>query len=208
MKALPSDHQNLFETQKSSSWMKKIRKLATRLIKNEDGIGAVEFALLVPVLLALYVGAVELSVAMTVDKKVSKASAITTDIISQLEDVDKATLTEMVGIAQSIVAPYDASLLGMQVVGIDIDSAGDATISWSWDDTNGSPLNAGDEIIIPSAFAIPDTFLLKTIVDLDYNLILLSPKQTGVEWQESAIKLEKEYYLHQREAKDVTCSDC
>lgn len=208
MKALPSDHQDLFETPKTKSWKKKIQKLVTRLIKNEDGLGAVEFALLVPVLLALYVGAVELSVAMTVDKKVSKASAIATDIISQFENVDKTTLTEMVGIAQSIVAPYDSSTLGMQVVGINIDAAGTSTVAWSWNQANGRPFNAGDDIAIPAAFAIPDTFLLRTIVNLDYDLLVLSPKKAGVEWKESAITLGKEYFLHQREAKTIACSNC
>lgn len=208
MKALPSDHRDLFEAQKKSSWTKKIQKLVTRLIKNEEGIGAVEFALLVPVLLALYIGAVELSVVMTIDKKVSKASAIATDILSQHENVDKATLHEMVGIAQSIVAPYDASSLGMQVIGININSAGKPTIAWSWNETDARPFPAGEEIVIPAAFIIADTFLLKTTVDLDYNLLLISPKQAGIDWKDSSITLNKEYYLHQREAKDIACSDC
>lgn len=208
MKALPSDHQNLFETQENPNWTKKIRNLVKRLIRNEDGLGAVEFALLVPVLLALYVGAVELSTAMTIDKKVSKASAVATDIISQLETVDQTTLQEMVGIAQAIVAPYDSSSLGMQVVGIEVDSAGTPTIAWSWNETNGTPFTAGDDIIIPTAFAIPDTFLLQTTVNLGHNLLLLSPNQANAEWSESTISLSKLYYLHQREAKTITCSDC
>lgn len=202
------NHQDPFEVQKTSGWAKKTRKLVTRLMKNEDGIGAVEFALLVPVLLALYIGAVELSVAMTIDKKVSKATAIATDIISQLETVDENTLSKMVGVAQSIVAPYEASSLGMQVIGISVDGGGTSRVSWSWDETNGRPIKAGDEITIPAAFAIPDTFLLKTVVELDHNLLLLSPKQADVSWDESTIKLGKEYYLHQREAKTITCSDC
>lgn len=208
MKALPSDHQDLFETRRNPNWTKKIRNLVKRLIRNEDGLGAVEFALLVPVLLALYVGAVELSTAMTIDKKVSKASAVATDIISQLETVDQTTLQEMVGIAQAIVAPYDSSSLGMQVVGIEVDSAGTPTIAWSWNETNGTPFTAGDEIIIPTAFAIPDTFLLQTTVNLGHNLLLLSPNQANAEWSESTISLSKLYYLHQREAKTITCDDC
>ncbi|MEW7007334.1 TadE/TadG family type IV pilus assembly protein [Lentilitoribacter sp. EG35] len=208
MKALPSDHKDLFEEQKTSNWKNKIQKLVKRLIRNEDAIGAVEFALLVPVLLLLYVGAVELSVAMTIDKKVSKASAITTDILSQGKTTDKAGLKEMVGVAQSIVAPYDASTLGMQVIGINIDSTGKPTISWSWNGTNAAPFPVGEEIVIPKAYEIPDTFLLKTTVDLDYNLLLLAPKKAGVNWDSKAITLSKEYYLHQREAEIITCSDC
>lgn len=208
MKVLPSDHRDLFEVQKTSTWAKKTQKLLRRLIKNEEGIGAVEFALLVPVLLVLYVGAVELSTAMTIDKKVSKASAISTDILSQHENVDKSRLTEMVGIARSIIAPYNSSSLGMQVIGINIDAAGKSTIAWSWNDANQRPFTPGEDIEIPDAYLIANTFLLKTTVDLDYDLLLLSPEQAGVEWDKSTIRLAKDYYLHQREAKDIACSNC
>ena len=208
MKTLPPDHQGIFETRKTSNWAKKIQKYGMRLINNEDGIGAVEFALLAPVLLLVYVGTVELSTALTVDKRITKASAITTDIIANLESVDKASLREMVGVAQSIVAPYDASTLRFQVVGINVNSSGVATIAWSWNSAAVVPLVVGALITIPPAYAIPDTFLLRTVVDMDYDLVLLSPKSGGVEYKTKALTLGEDYFLHQREAKNITCSDC
>jgi Flp pilus assembly protein TadG len=188
----------------------KLRKSFSRLTKSEDGVGAVEFALIVPVLLILYVGALELSVAMSVDKKVAKATSITADLITQGTSTDKTSMQEMLGVAKSILAPFDGTSLEMEVVGIEVDSAGTATIAWSWDETNSRPYVNGDPIEIPTAFEIPDTFLLQTKVDLDYDLLMLVPKGDGQidGVLERTVNLNNVYYLHQREAEPIVCSDC
>ena len=42
---------------------------------NEQGISAVEFALIAPLLIILYLGAIELSLLMEVDRRVTQTSA-------------------------------------------------------------------------------------------------------------------------------------
>lgn len=201
---------NPVENKKSGFFGKKFLNSFSRLTKSEDGVGAVEFALIVPVLLILYVGALELSVAMSVDKKVAKATSITADLITQGTTTDKSTLQEMLGVAQSVVAPFDGTSLNMEVVGIQVDASGVATIAWSWDENNSRPYVNGDPITIPSAFEIPSTFLLQTTVDLDYDLLMLVPEGSGQldSFIKRTVNLSKVYYLHQREADPITCSDC
>lgn len=198
------------ESKKTGFFDRKLFKSFSQLTKSEDGVGAVEFALIAPVLLILYVGALELSVAMSVDKKVAKATSITADLITQGTSTDKTTMQEMLGVAQSILAPFDGTSLEMEVIGIQVDSAGTPTIAWSWDETNSRPYVNGDPIVIPTAYEIPDTFLLQTRVDLDYDLLMLVPKAEGQlnGVLERTVKLHKVYYLHQREAETITCSDC
>lgn len=188
----------------------KITNSLFRLIRSKEGVGAVEFALIVPFLLIMYVGALEISVAMSVDKKIAKATAIATDIITQTTATNQASLTEMLGVAQSVMAPFDADALNMQIVGIRVDAAGDPTVAWSWDEENGRPLTVGIPINIPTAFKIPDTFVVQAILDMDYDLLMLVPKGSGSEggFIKRSINMEKVYYLHQREAEDITCSNC
>lgn len=198
------------EIKKKNNFGTKLKNSLSRLTKSEDGVGAVEFALIVPVLLILYVGALELSVAMSIDKKVAKATSISADLITQGTSTDKTTLQEMLGVAKSVVAPFDSSSLNMQVVGIQVDSSGNSTVAWSWDETNARPLTNGDPITIPTAFEIPDTFLLQTTVDMNYDLLMLVPEgEAGLGgFIERTVNLNKVYYLHQREADTITCSDC
>lgn len=188
----------------------KFAKSLSRLMGSKEGVGAVEFALIVPFLLILYVGALEVSVAMSVDKKVAKATAIATDIITQSTTTDRARLTEMLGVARSVIAPFNADALNMQIVGIKVDAAGDPTVAWSWDEANSRPFKVGIPITIPTAFKIPDTFVVQAILDMDYDLLMLVPKDGGNDggFIKKSINLEKLYYLHQREAEEITCSNC
>lgn len=186
----------------------KIVKPVSQLKNCERGVGAVEFALVIPLLLVMYVGAVEISVAMSIDKKVSQASSVASDIISQMSATDEDTLGQMLGVAQSVIAPFDASSLDLEVVGISIDGSGNATVAWSWDEEDNRPLVVGDPITIPTAYAIPDTFLLRTTLELDHDLLMVTPLKAGAEYTDATITLNKQYYMHQREAEEIVCSDC
>jgi Flp pilus assembly protein TadG len=200
---------------KNSKWRsfkarfeKNITKPVSELINCERGVGAVEFALLVPVLLILYVGSLEISVAMSVNKKVAKASAVATDIISQSTSTDQSILQEMLGVAKSVIAPFNADNLDFEVIGIKIDNSGNATISWSWDEDNNTPFVANTPITIPTAYAIPNTFLLKTTINMDYKFIMALRDTVNDGFVNRTVDMQKVYYLHPREAEDITCSNC
>ena len=51
------------------------RLRARKLSQSEDGISAVEFALIAPLMALIYFGCIELSVMMTLDRKVTGATA-------------------------------------------------------------------------------------------------------------------------------------
>tara|TARA_R110002126_G_scaffold156252_16_gene303589 strand:+ start:502 stop:1131 length:630 start_codon:yes stop_codon:yes gene_type:complete len=187
---------------------RKITKPVSELINCERGVGAVEFALLVPVLLILYVGSLEISVAMSVNKKLTKASAVATDIISQSTSTDQGSLQEMLGVAKSVIAPFDADNLDFEVIGIKIDNSGVSTIAWSWDEDNNTPFVANTPITIPTAYAIPKTFLLKTTINMEYKFIMALRDIVNDGFENRTVDMQKVYYLHQREAEDIICSNC
>ena len=60
------------------------KKRMHMLLGDRSGLGAVEFALLAPVLVVLYMGAVEITVALSVDTRVSRAGNITLDLITKV----------------------------------------------------------------------------------------------------------------------------
>lgn len=57
--------------------------LLRRLVRGREGAGAVEFAILVPLLLVGYIGAYEISVAMSVYNKVGRTSTTISDLLTQ-----------------------------------------------------------------------------------------------------------------------------
>ncbi len=56
---------------------------ARRFGRKIDGIAAVEFALIVPIMLCMFIGTVELSQAITVDRRVTQVASTTADLVAR-----------------------------------------------------------------------------------------------------------------------------
>lgn len=59
-----------------------------RCLENRDGIAAIEFALIAPIMIALYIGLAEISLLVTADRNVSHAASVTGDLATQVESLD------------------------------------------------------------------------------------------------------------------------
>ena len=62
---------------------------------NQDGVSAVEFALIAPILILIYLGAVELSLLMRVDRRVTSTTASLGDLTARLSTVTDDDMEEM-----------------------------------------------------------------------------------------------------------------
>lgn len=182
------------------------RDRLSRLGGDRRGVGAVEFALIAPVLVVLYIGSLEVSVAMSVNKKIARAASTIADLVTQRTSVDKTFLATMQDVAESVVTPFPANGLKIKVTGIAIDSGNTATVAWSWDETGGEPYGKGSETTVPTQLSIKDTFLVRAEVIMDYDLLLILPGVSGIDAK--TITMHKTYHLRQRIGDAVTCSDC
>ncbi|MCF3642850.1 pilus assembly protein, partial [Rhizobium sp. TRM95111] len=109
------------------------------LLRRRDGVGAVEFAIVVPMLIMVYIGAFEISVAMTVYRKISRASSSISDLITQKSSVDTDYLDGMENVARTIIAPFTVGTLSLKITGIVVSSSGTATVAWSRDQAGATP---------------------------------------------------------------------
>ena len=64
------------------------RTAIRRFIKNQDGLAAIEFAFIAPIMIALYIGLAEISLLVTADRNVSHAASVTGDLATQVETLD------------------------------------------------------------------------------------------------------------------------
>lgn len=93
-----------------------------RLIHNDTGIAAVEFAILLPFMIFLYVGATELVQAMITSRKASVIARSMADLVAQQPantDLTAAQLNDIITGAKAIMAPYSISSLKMTVSSIE-----------------------------------------------------------------------------------------
>ncbi|MBU4531646.1 MAG: pilus assembly protein [Hoeflea sp.] len=183
-----------------------LKRTARKLRGDRAGVGAVEFALIAPVLIILYMGSLEISVAMSVNKKLARASSTVADLVTQLDKVDKATLQSMLNVAQSVMTPFRSDGIKVKITGISINGAGVGKATWSWQEDNTAAYTAGSTQSLPKELAIPNTFLVRTEVEFDHKLLMVMPGVENLDIR--TLHMKKTYHLRQRVGENVACGDC
>ena len=119
------------------------RDLYRRWRGDRKGIAAVEFAFIVPIMMVMFIGAVEMSQAITVDRRVTQVASSTADLVARKEtSISNAEITDILRIGGFIMAPYDQSPLQVVVRNV-TSSSNDATVTkQSWQCTySGAGVN-------------------------------------------------------------------
>ena len=97
------------------------------LASDDRGISAVEFAMILPRMLTLYLGAVELSQGVGADRKVTLTARTIADLVSQTASINNSDMTNSLNAAAAVMAPYPISNLKVTVSSVKIDATGKAT---------------------------------------------------------------------------------
>jgi Flp pilus assembly protein TadG len=152
----------------TSLFWTNFRRPFGRFARDERGVSAVEFAMLAPLMLTLYFGAVEISQGIGADRKVTLTSRTVADLVSQAASIDNAGMTNSLNAAASVMAPYPVGNLKVVVSSITIDAQGNATVAWS-DTLNGAARAKGSTVTVPAALKVPNTSLIWSEVQYSYK---------------------------------------
>lgn len=120
----------------------KVRDRAIDFVKNSQAVAAVEFALIAPLLLVLFVGTVEVSLLVSIDRKLSRTSSTIADLIAQGENFSSATgkqdLRAILGVTEYIMFPYSDKIPCVVIT----------TVRAAAEDTNGNGvIDGGDDVV-------------------------------------------------------------
>lgn len=140
--------------------------LLQALTKNRSGASAVEFALLLPIMLVLYVGAVEFSRGFDNWRKLEAAARAISDLSSQGDGagaVRASTMNDIFASARLIMRPFDGSSAKIRVsaLGVDFVRFGltKPKVCSSYSTSNYSPRAVGmaSDLTIPAGFQTQGT---------------------------------------------------
>jgi Flp pilus assembly protein TadG len=132
------------------------------------GLSAVEFALLLPLMLTLYLGTVEVSNGVAADRKVAITARTVADLASRMTTIHNADMTNILNASSAVIAPYAVSNLVVTVSEVSMDAQGKATVTWS-DSLNGTAHTVGLVMTVPASLAVPNTSLILGEVQYNYD---------------------------------------
>ena len=202
--------------------MKRFTQLARDLTKRfrDDmrGIAAIEFALVVPLMLVMYLGTIEISAAVSINRKVSRIASTIADLVTQQTEVAKTDLKGIMEIGEALLFPYDSDKPVITIVAIDVESGypKGGKVVWARRDYRGTFDNGGyvknADIDVPKDLRINGSFLIRVDTSLDYIPIVhwligdtvgtVNTNGVGI------IAMKERYYLRPRLGADIGCTDC
>jgi len=107
------------------------------LSSDTKAVAAVEFAIVLPFMLLLYIGGIELANGMAINVKVTATTHSVADMVSQNTQISAARMQSILGASTAIIAPYPTTdnkgspLITVTVSEVSTDSSGNATVQWS-----------------------------------------------------------------------------
>lgn len=164
--------------------------------RREDGVSAVEFALIAPIMLIFYLGVVEVSLALSVDRKVTSAASALADLVAQDDVITDDEMDQIMAAGPSIVAPNPAGPLQIRISSITMDLVGNSEVDWS--DAQGmTPLAEGADFTPPNGILSPGRSVVMVEVVYLYDSAFA---EIGV----GRFNIEETFYLRPRRSLVVS----
>ena len=145
-----------------------LRNRIKRLVGDNRGVSAVEFALLSPLMVGLYLSGVEISEGISIDRKVTLTAGAMSNLAAQSATLSNSDMSNIMNASTAIMAPYSTADLKIVVTCLDIDGNGTAKVKWS-DTFQGTARSVGSTVTLPSALAVPNTSLVFSEVSYTYR---------------------------------------
>ena len=113
--------------------LNRLRKLR----RNNRGVAAIEFALLLPLLISLMIGCLEVTFKIWSTQKVEKLSVTLADVIAQSQEVTTSDLGSLVGAVDKIMEPFPFGADGAVIISSvylpppeEDEDVGEPTVNW------------------------------------------------------------------------------
>jgi Flp pilus assembly protein TadG len=180
--------------------MARLRRPLRRFVRDKRGVSAVEFAMLLPLMVTLYLGGVEVSSAIAVDRKVTQVARTLGDLTAQATSVNSTDMSNILNASASVVQPYSSTLIQATVSRVDVDGNNVARVVWS-KTLHGTARAANSVVTLPAALNTANTSLIWGEAQYTYTptvgYVITGP-----------LTLKDQIYMRPRLSDTVVCNAC
>lgn len=107
-----------------------LKNSAAKLRKNEEGVAAIEFAIIAPLMITMYFGLAEIASAISVDRRISHGANVAADLVTQNAQMTTDDIEEALAAAVRVMGVNNVSDVTIDIRSYVID-------------TNGAPQSEG-----------------------------------------------------------------
>jgi len=147
---------------------RQMRLGARALRRDERGMIAVEFALMIPIAVLILVCEFTLGEALSISRKVAITGRTLTDLVARRAVVSSADLTTILNASTQIIAPFSSANLTIVLAELTTDAVGATTVVWN-EPFNTTGLVNGSPFVLPTGMAQASTSLIYAYVRYDYT---------------------------------------
>ncbi|MEM7774760.1 MAG: TadE/TadG family type IV pilus assembly protein [Pseudomonadota bacterium] len=173
-----------------------------RFSLNCDGVAAIEFAMVAPIVLVLFLGTLEISQALMADRRVTQIASSSADLVAQTDALDTTEMDGIMLIVDQIIRPYDPAFMKITVLNVaaNPNNADDVRVCWAYHHNGGTntTVTAGSPYTLPSGFLEPGDSVVIAEVEYDYQPLVVSDLFVS-----TLLKLEESFFLKPRRSTAV-----
>jgi Flp pilus assembly protein TadG len=170
--------------------------MARGFARDEKAISGIEFALLLPVMVMVYLMSVDVTLVITADRRVTSIASSVGDLVGQATQISANEMDDIFTAATSIIAPMDATSLSVVVTSVVADEDGVTTVDWS-QAHNGSGAAQGSAFTLPEGIIQP----LESVIVANVTYTYASPVSQFLTGE--AVTLNEMFYLRPRRTNQV-----
>lgn len=132
-----------------------MRPIFPRLLKDRKGVAALEFALLLPLMLILLIGGMETGQAVSIYRKMSQTGGVIGDLVSQSTMLNSTAMNDIFTAGTVVMSPYSNTTLTSVVSLVEWNAAkGGYIVKWSktkggvaWTTGSAPPITIPSDIL-------------------------------------------------------------
>jgi Flp pilus assembly protein TadG len=165
-----------------------------RFAADRRGSSAVEFALLLPLMLIMYFGSIQITDAISADRQVTLVASTVAEITSQYTTVSSTDISNILAAASSVLTPFPVANAKVTLSSVLIDANATATIDWSAT-LNGTQRSGTVTALPPPSLLIPNTSVIWGEAIYNYK--------PAIGWVIGTLPMYAQIFLRPRQSNNV-----
>lgn len=148
-----------------------VRRIVRRIHQECGGASAIEFAFISPVLISLYLGAVEINNALTLYRRTLQVATTAADLTTQVTSVTKQDIADINAASTTILTPYATMPLRIVLSSVVADQNNIGKVDWSCA-SKGAARSKGSLYPVPPGLTEPNSSVIVAEITYAFEPLL------------------------------------